>query len=473
MRCPLHLAARRFGDAPALIKSITDVSFEPDTATRKPDAVYRFWPGSKSITGWSFQDWDRHAEALRPLVRGQGLLALQDPDNLPSAALLFAALREGRPTLLLSRRLPPAEVKTICTHLGIAALLAGPDIEIPILQPPPVTTPPEIPTGISTILMTSGSSGAPRAVAHTAAAHLANAAGSDQNIPFHTGHVWLRSLSLHHVGGLAMLFRSLHGGGAVAFPEEGVPLGAAAWALSASHLSVVATQLQRLLAEGPPPLSAVLVGGGPIPPVLVDRALAAGMPIHTTYGMTEMGSQVTTTPPEAGVGRLRTAGRPLPGREVCVADDGEILVRGLPLMAGYLLPGGVLDRGCDEEGWYHTGDIGILEDGGWLRVTGRKDLMFISGGENIYPEEIERALMGLDGVSAAVVVSVGDEKWGARPVAFVQGTFEEGVLRAALRERLAGFMVPDRIFAWPDDAPGWSGKPPRRWFTGCARALVG
>lgn len=462
MRCPLHLAARRFGDAPALIKSAVASDFQ----NRKPDADDSFKP----LVRWSFQDWDNHAEALRPLVRGTGLLAISDPDHPQAAALLVAAWREGRPVALLSHRLPPAEVSATCARLGIAQCWHGPEIPIPDPRPSGRGSI-EIPAGISTVLLTSGSSGRPKAVAHTAAAHLANAAGSHDNIPFRVGHTWLQSLSLHHVGGLAMLFRALHGGGAVAFPARGVPLGEACRVAGATHLSVVATQLQRLLAEGPPPdLSAVLVGGGPIPPALVARAIAAGVPIHTTYGMTEMGSQVATTPPDATAAQLRTAGRPLTHREVCIAPDGEILVRGGPLMAGYLQDDGRLLPGTDADGWYHTGDVGTLEDG-WLRVTGRKDLMFISGGENIYPEEIERALMGLSGVSAAVVVSVPDETWGARPVAFVQADRPEPALRAALRGVLANFQVPDRIFGWPADAPGWAGKPPRRWFAARAAAL--
>ena len=399
-------------------------------------------------------------------------MAIQDPSSPAAAAMLFAALREDRPVVLLSHRLPAEEVDDICRRLGISTRWLGPEIPIPALRSPsPEGT--RVTAGIATVLMTSGSAGRPKAVAHTVAAHCANAAGSHENIPFRTGHIWLQSLSLHHIGGLAMLFRALHGGGAVAFPEDGDRLDAACHTLGATHLSVVATQLQRLLGARPlPDLAAVLVGGGPIPPALVSRALEASLPIHTTYGMTEMGSQVTTTPPGAGQHTLRTAGHPLGGRSVRIAEDGEILVRGTPLMAGYLQDDGTLDPGVDQDGWYHTRDIGTLDAVG-LRVTGRKDLMFISGGENIYPEEIERVLMGIPGVQAAVVVAVPDPTWGARPIAFVLGGGDEGSLKAAARQSLAGFQVPDRILPWPEDAPGWRGKPPRRWFAECALGITG
>ena len=129
----------------------------------------------------------------------------------------------------------------------------------------------------------------------------------------------------------------------------------------------------------------------------MDEALARGLPIHTSYGLTEMASQVTTTPPGASPGELRTAGRVLPGREVSISGGGEILVRGETLFAGYV-DGEKVDRPLDADGWFHTGDLGDLDEDGYLRVLGRSDNLFISGGENIQPEEIEEALCSLEGV---------------------------------------------------------------------------
>ena len=166
------------------------------------------------------------------------------------------------------------------------------------------------------------------------------------------------------------------------------------------------------------------MGGGPVPPSLVDEALARGLPLHTSYGLTEMASQVTTTPPGASLEELRTAGRVLPDREVSISERGEILVRGETLFAGYV-EGEELDRPLDAEGWFHTGDLGELDEDGYLRVGGRVDNLFISGGENVQPEEIEEALCRLEGVDEAVVVPVPDEEFGARPVAFVRSGRQE------------------------------------------------
>ena len=139
-------------------------------------------------------------------------------------------------------------------------------------------------------------------------------------------------------------------------------------------------------------------------------------------------------------------------------------------MHGYIQDDGSLIPGVDASGWFHTKDSGTLQNG-WLHITGRVDNMFISGGENIHPEEIERALMGLDGVHAAIVVAIPSTTWGQRPVAFVRSTHSAAALKQGLRAVLAGFQVPDHIHPWPEDAPGWDGKPPRRWFTDRARSL--
>jgi O-succinylbenzoic acid--CoA ligase len=172
--------------------------------------------------------------------------------------------------------------------------------------------------------------------------------------------------------------------------------------------------------------------------------------------MTEMSSQVTTTGPGATREHLRTAGRLLPYRALCIADDGEILVRGATLFQGYLGSDGVIDAAVGAEGWFHTRDLGWLDEDGRLQVTGRKDHQFISGGENIQPEEVEAALLRLPGVTRAVVVPVPDTEYGERPVAFVDGPPDERLLTLAaeLDEELPRFKIPDVVYPWPAGANG-------------------
>jgi O-succinylbenzoic acid--CoA ligase len=195
------------------------------------------------------------------------------------------------------------------------------------------------------------------------------------------------------------------------------------------------------------------LGGGPTPGYLLEESLARKLPIHTSYGLTEMASQVTATPPGASREELRTSGRPLPHREVSVSDDGEILVKGETLFAGYV-EGEAIDRSIDTDGWFHTKDQGELDAEGYLRVRGRKDNLFISGGENVQSEEIEEALCLLEGVEEAVVVPVPDAEFGTRPAAFVRttgGVEEPENLARALEPVLARFKIPVAFYQWPKE----------------------
>jgi O-succinylbenzoic acid--CoA ligase len=146
----------------------------------------------------------------------------------------------------------------------------------------------------------------------------------------------------------------------------------------------------------------------------------------------------------------------LPYREVSVSREGEILVRGETLFAGYV-EGERIDRPVDAASWFHTGDLGKLDEDGYLWVKGRQDNMFVSGGENMQPEEVEEALCCLEGVEEAVVVPVPDEWFGARPVAFVRvagGAPEPQALSRALELSLPRFKIPVTFYAWPDAVGG-------------------
>jgi O-succinylbenzoic acid--CoA ligase len=313
--------------------------------------------------------------------------------------------------------------------------------------------PTDIPLGRpATIIFTSGSTGVPKAALHTFGNHYHSALGSNANIALRPGDRWLHSLPLYHVGGLSILFRCLLAGATVALPQQGTPPGEAIAGFGATHVSLVSTQLLRLLREDAElgGLEAVLMGGGPIPASLVDEAVARGLPVHTSYGLTEMASQVTTTPPGARPDELRTAGRVLPHREVGISERGEILVRGKTLFAGYV-ESEKLDLPLDADGWFHTGDLGELYENDYLRVRGRMDNLFVSGGENVQPEEIEEALCRLEGIEEAVVVPVPDKEFGARPVAFVRtDDLEPGDLARELEPVLPRFKIPISFHLWPE-----------------------
>ncbi len=307
----------------------------------------------------------------------------------------------------------------------------------------------------ATLLSTSGSSGEPKWVQHRYANHYFSALGSNENIRLQPGDRWLLNLPLYHVSGLSIIFRAMLAGAAVAIAPREQTLSHTIRQFGITHLSLVHTQLKRLLEEDPEEvvirnLRAVLVGGSAIPAGMIKRAHAAGLPLFTTYGSTEMASQVTTTRPGDSLDRLLTSGCPLPHREVRVADDGEILVRGRIRFDGYRRRGALL-KPFDSGGWFHTGDIGEIDSLGYLSVHGRKDRMFISGGENVYPEDIERALLELDEIVLAVVVPINDEEWGRRPAAaigFTDSPLNENELRATLAGKLPGYLIPDEFYLW-------------------------
>jgi O-succinylbenzoic acid--CoA ligase len=384
-------------------------------------------------------------------------------------ALVLALIRAGHVVCPISDRLPPQGVAKLLGRAACSALIsedeqllrtAGTGLhrlspEALLREGGQRAEPADIPQGRpATIIFTSGSTGAPKAALHAFGNHYHSALGSNANIALRPGDTWLHSLPLYHVGGLSILFRCLLAGATVALPESGTSIGESIVGLGATHVSLVSTQLSRLLRESADlgGLQAVLMGGGPVPPSLVDEAIACGLPLHPSYGLTEMASQVTTTPPGASPEQLRTAGRALPYREVSISERGEILVRGETLFAGYV-DGEESDRPLDEEGWFHTRDLGELDESGYLRVGGRLDNLFISGGENVQPEEIEKALCRLNGVDEAVVVPVPDEEFGARPVAFVRiNDAEPRDLARELEPVLPRFQIPVSFHTLPEEA---------------------
>jgi len=345
------------------------------------------------------------------------------------------------------------------------------------------------PDAWGTIVFTSGSTGSAKAVVHSLANHFYSALGANQLMPLNPGDRWLISLPLYHVGGLAIFFRTLLSGATMVVPSEKLTLAETLTNKKISHLSLVPTQLQRLLQSSDGidsllQLKLILLGGSPIPETLLDQSEELGLNINTTYGSTEMASQVATG--------KKDNHRILPFREVRISSEKdacpEIEVRGKTRFLGYLDESG-LSQPFDKNGWFKTGDIGALDvnptkiknfqpenyNVGYrktlndqsdivhtLTVLGRKDNMFISGGENIHPEEIERVMYESGMLDEAIVVPVKDVEFGKRPVAFVQykKSPNETELIQFLKQQLISFKVPDLLLPWPEETE--PGLKPRR-----------
>jgi len=318
------------------------------------------------------------------------------------------------------------------------------------------------------MLFTSGSSGSPKAVVHSFVGLWSSAEFSHRNLAFSTGHRWLQSLFLWHIGGLMIPIRALYGGASVVEKDPYIDLGSQVDRDRITHLSVVATQLDDLLQRDPnlSSLLGVLVGGGTIPSKLVERAHQRSIPIHTTYGMTELGSQLTTTPPHANLDVLQSAGKPLGDWRIQLSSNDEIKVQGSALFLGYW-NGSSIEDPRDASGWFGTNDRGKMIDGR-LYPDGRVDQMFISGGENIHPEEIE-AVFHDQGIFS-IVVPIPDDRYGQRPVAFVLTELSDEVreqIRTVLTNQLPKFKHPDAILSWPKNVDTY--KPSRRTLQTIAR----
>jgi O-succinylbenzoic acid--CoA ligase len=216
-------------------------------------------------------------------------------------------------------------------------------------------------------------------------------------------------------------------------------------------VSVVPTMLTRIIEHRPfTDLRAVLVGGGPIPDGLLERAAAAGLPVLPTYGMTETFGQVATLKPGAPVDYK---GHPLPGVKIRLEPDRRIAVRGDQVSPGYL---GEPDR---PDPWLITNDLGTIDDDGAVRVLGRADTVIVTGGENVSPERVEAVLREHPAIDDLVVVGVPDGEWGEAIVCLYQGRPAD--IGEWARARLPGFMVPKR-FVLVDSVPTTPmGKPDR------------
>lgn len=475
-------------------------------------------------------DWLRHWARTRPehpaLVEGEHVVAFADlADRADLAARRFATLgvvegdrvalllrggvdlavalhalpRIGGVALPLHRRLTAAEIDwqlqdgravLLCydeSTRDTAARLAGPRCcvagdpiggdrrldSIPAARSVAMASPGS--DTAHTVLYTSGSTGRPKAVELTWGNHFWSALGSAFNLGVRPDDRWLACLPFAHVGGLSILLRSLiYGTTAVLMDRfDPVEVNRTIDTWGTTIVSLVPNMLQRVIdvrGENPFPssLRCVLLGGAPAPHALLDTSVRQGIPVVQTYGLTEAASQVTTMPPADTLRRIGSSGRPLvssririveAGRDVAPGEVGEILVSGPTVSAA----------SC-RDGWLPTGDIGKLDEEGFLYVLGRRDDTIITGGENVHPIEVETVLESHPAVAEACVVGKPDAEWGQVVTAYVR--LRPGMLLAAeelqthARRELAGFKVPRHVVFVGDLPRTPSGKVSRREVCG-------
>jgi O-succinylbenzoic acid--CoA ligase len=428
------------------------------TAVEGPDGTARSYVelyaaarrGARALSAGGVEQGDRVAIAL--------------PPGLAFAEAFHACLLHGAVAVPVDLRLADAERARICAGAALVVsetLTAGPDtgaaLELALDRPHHDLD------AVAAVIHTSGTTSAPRPIELTYGNFLWSALGSAVALDVRRSHRsangldsrerWLCALPVAHVGGLSILLRSaIYATTAVVHERFDTDLVLHALRTrDITLVSLVSTTLARLLdaglerpttgSAGGAPLRCALTGGGPVPDALIERARDAGVPVSSTYGLTEACSQVTTGGPPLFCTRVRIDGiSPHPAEgSGSEADVGEILVSG-PTVA----PGS-----RDPDGWLHTGDLGSLDEHGCLHVTGRVADTIVSGGENVAPAEVEAVLEAHPDVLEAAVLGRPHPTWGEAVTAIVVprpgATVEDPTLRAYCAERLARYKVPKQL----------------------------
>ncbi|WP_435335794.1 class I adenylate-forming enzyme family protein [Haloarchaeobius sp. TZWWS8] len=445
---------------------------------------------------WTYRELDASVDqAVRDIgVPAGGRLGVLCDTRVEVAMLLFAAMRWGATLVPLNVRNTADELAKQAARADLDMLAceaetremaetvapAGcPVVDVAAMGTPATADGAESPQGRRPVspaeltpdtdlllLFTSGTTGRPKGVRLTVANLLASATASAFRLGVERGDRWLVCLPTYHMGGLAPFVRSaLYGTATVVQREfDARETPAVMDRFDVTGVSLVPTILRRLLEAGwtaPTSLRFVLLGGAAAGHDLLEAALASGVPVFPTYGMTEAASQIATATPEQVADSPGTVGQPLvntcvrvlseTGEPCDTGDPGELVVSGPTVTPGYLddanTGAAFSDRG------FHTGDVGYRDDDGLLWVTGRVDDRIVTGGENVDPSVVASTVRAHPDVSEAAVVGLPDEEWGERVAVLVVAASEElsaAALQEFCRDRLADFELPKTIAFAPE-----------------------
>lgn len=358
----------------------------------------------------------RVAEVLRQSGVGpRSRVALWATTRAPTLLAMLATIELGATLVPVHPRLLAAEAEPLIRAATPARTFFEDDLDELMDRaaagPALPATPPASARDPLAIVFTSGSTGRPKGAILSRAAFAASAAASAANLGWRDGDAWLLAMPLCHVGGLSIVTRCVAARRTIVLHERfDADRALDAIRAGVTLVSVVPTVLKRLLdADAENVLArarAILVGGAACPPQLLEECARRGVHALTTYGLTEACSQVTAQAPRDPRRVEPGSGRPLEGMEVKL-DGSRIHVRGAARMDGYL-DEAPLAAGA----WFDTGDLGELDEEGRLHVFARRSDLVVTGGENVYPAEVEAALESCAGVRRALVFGVPDPEWG-------------------------------------------------------------
>ncbi len=408
-------------------------------------------------------------------MKGKSRIAILAPSSPELVFIIYGCMQAKIEIVLLNNRLTKeelayqiqdADVSAVICHEGEQHKLA-PELNIIPIQHLFQANKVHIPidsywdeADTISIMYTSGTTGYPKGVRQTLQNHKASAINSVLNIGMTPEDVWLCMVPIFHISGFSMLMKSLLYGNEVRLYEkfdveksvEQIVAG------SISHMSVVGVTLGRIIdymeqnhLTAHPNFRLMLAGGSSIPVDFLKRAAKLMLNVAQTYGMTETASQTATLSSEDALVKIGSAGKPLFFNSIKIDGaeqpntEGEICIRGPHVTTGYI--GRFEATASVEDGWLKSGDIGYLDEDGYLFVVDRRSDLIISGGENIYPAEIENVLLMHPNVEEAGVCGIEDSTWGQVPIAFItiKSEVTEQTILEFCKMNLASYKVPKRI----------------------------
>lgn len=396
-------------------------------------------------------------------------IAINTTNSMAGYLMAMTVLASGRTIVWLNSRLAEDEITRQLADSGVGALLVEDELDTHDFSLPTFTFSQVMAQSasdadlvkewssdaVASIMYTSGTTGAPKGVMQTFGNHFASAMSSALNLGLTANDEWLCTVPIFHISGFSIMMRGLIYGMAVRLVShfDASDINTILVREPVTMISVVPFMLKRLLSEQASTMvpynnhfRGMLLGGGPVDRQVLDHCADLQLSVVQSYGMTETCSQVIALNNADAVAKIGSVGKPLFLTQLKLATDGEVLLKTPALTPGYLnRPDALANKMVD--GWYRTGDIGHLDEQGFLFIDGREDDMIISGGENIFPTEIEDAYAEFPGIVEMVVVKHTDPKWDQVPVAFyvADQELDEAALIAFGRQHLAHYKVPKKF----------------------------
>ena len=446
------------------------------------------------------------AAGLAGLGVGKGdrvaLLCMNSPEFV--AAYLGCA-RLGAVTVPLNWRLTPEELAFIVDDSGASAMVFSADFapaaaalaprcpsvrcwvqvdgadafegvhrldEVLAAAPAPAPLPDVEEDDLLYLMYTSGTTGRPKGAMHTHATTFAAMLNMVQSMDYRTGDRYLNCMPLFHVGALQPLNVLIYRGGTTVLMRAFDP--GAVWQLiddeSVSSLLAVPAMLTFMAdtydpgTHRLPALRWIITAGSPVPVSLLERYVAMGIEIHQGYGLTECGGPATILSGADAVAKLGSAGKAFFHADVAVVDPdgkpcppgeaGEVVIRSSANMTGYWNRPEATESTL-RDGWLHTGDVAAMDSDGFVTILDRLTDMIITGGENVYPAEVEDAILAHPGVLEVAVIAQASDRWGESPCAVVvrsDPSLSEADVVAWCQGRLARYKQP-RTVVFTDTIP--------------------